>query len=106
MMSPNRSFPTKEDLIESTDAEIPEGWEGGEAYHTGGNIWVREFTNDEEDLRVTYSLSGNEPGVALEAVAYDEGLGMLLPVEVLEENEDPETDEEKFAAAVDLIKSA
>ncbi len=39
----------------------PEGWEGGQLLHTGGNIHAREWVHPEKGLRVGYSI--DDPSV-------------------------------------------
>lgn len=85
--------------------ELPKGWKGGESRHTGGNLWLREFVNESEQVRVVYSLEESEPGVGLDSVQWDEELETWIPQNTLAEKSAPETDEEKFAAAIDLMQN-
>lgn len=98
------SLQSKDELLADNDAdELPSAWDGGEAWHSGGGIWVREFTNEDRELRVTYSLSDNQPGVGLDAISWDDSLEMYLPDETLATNQSPETDANKFSAALEFM---
>jgi len=48
----------------------PEGWNGGDLIHTGGNIHAREWVHPENQLRVGYSIE-NPNLVGVEEVRYD-----------------------------------
>lgn len=101
------SIQDKAELLTEHDRNaLPDGWEGGEAFHSGGGIWIRQFVNESKNLRVTYSLSDNQPGVGLERVSQDEATGQLVFEEMVNENPEPTNDSEKFAAALELQESA
>lgn len=95
------------ELLEELDIKtLPDGWSGGEARHTGGGIWVREFVHDSRGLRIVYNLSDEEPGVGVEQVRYDDEIGDWYPEEVIEEFPEPETDILKFYTAKNAMESA
>ncbi|WP_420182091.1 hypothetical protein ACNO8S_13600 [Haloarcula sp. KBTZ06] len=93
-------------FMETEHDKLPVGWTGGEAKHSGGGIWIREFTNEDRQLRVTYGLSGNSPGVGIDDIKWDDGYEMYIPTDTLESVSSPDNDEEKFAAAMDLMQRA
>jgi len=96
-----------DELLTRTDYdELPLGWTGGEAKHSGGGIWIREFTNEDRQLRVTYGLSGNSPGVGIDDIKWDDGYEMYIPTDTLKSVSSPDTDAKKFAAAIDLMQQA
>lgn len=41
--------------------DAPENWEGGECWHSGGNIWVREWTRELPDGRKIEVVYNDEP---------------------------------------------
>lgn len=68
------------DPLDESPVEVPEGWNGGLAENTGGNIicriW-RTFTpgekGDEVEYEVIYDVSENK-GIGLDALQWDEEL--------------------------------
>lgn len=66
-MAETKAVPSLEALLEeSTRAELPVGWTGGRAKHSGGTIIRRQFLHTKRKLRVEYDV--NAPGVTLAAV--------------------------------------
>jgi len=99
-----QNAPEREELENELDVEVPEGWTGGNVWHSGGGIWVREFQNDDLELRVTYNLDDSEPGVGLESIEYCNEYDYHIATELVEHKSEPKTDREKFEAAVELME--
>jgi hypothetical protein len=85
---------------------IPEGWNGGEAYHSGGGIWTREFTNNQKELQVSYSPSNPELGVGLCNINYAEQYDTWIQDKTVEQVNGLESDSELFETALKLMQSA
>lgn len=54
------------------DEDLPGDWEGGAVRHTGGNIFNREYLNDEKQLKVVYDPRMFQHGVSLERFEWAE----------------------------------
>lgn len=91
-------------LLASVDrASLPDGWEGGEAFQSGGGMLTREFTNEDAGLQVSYSPSHPDLGVGLYSIVYDDRYDSWIQEEELATRSGA-TDAEQFAAAVDLMQ--
>jgi len=92
------------ELLATVDrASLPDGWEGGEAFQSGGGMPMREFTNEEAHLQVSYSPSNPNLSVGLYTIVYDDQYGVWIQDEELA-TRNGETDAEQFAAAIDLMQ--
>ncbi|AUX09263.1 hypothetical protein AArcSl_1634 [Halalkaliarchaeum desulfuricum] len=100
------SAQSKEELLAAAGRDtLPDGWDGGKAYHSGGGIWIRQFTNEERELQVTYSLQDGTPGVGLDEITWDADLETWLPEDTIATEPDPATDAEKFEAALKFMQT-
>lgn len=54
-----------EEPVDESPFELPEGWEGGEVIHTGGNIWCRIWEYPELNVEVLYNNDDFGVGVQI-----------------------------------------
>lgn len=85
------------------ESSLPENWEGGEAFQSGGGMLTREFTNEDAHLQVSYSPSHPDLGVGLYSIVYDDQYDSWIQDEELA-TRTGDTDTEQFAAAIDLMQ--